>query len=308
MAQLARERPEAFFKRCDAKYEQKIDEICTLIASDTARSRIIMLSGPSSSAKTTTSLKLRARLLERGVRAVALSLDDFFKNRDDAPTLPDGSKDYESISSLDVDLLHECLSDLTERGAAELPVFDFKTGTRAAHRRSVTLAMGEVAIVEGLHALDSTITGAVPEGHCLKVYVSVSSDFVDDAGAVVLSARDVRLIRRTIRDYKYRNSSPENTLSMWPAVCRGEDLYVRPFKRYSDITVNSIFECEPCLFRGAVTRLFSRVPETDPHFDTAQRLLAAIRQFHEMSPALMPETCVLREFSGHSVYYRKDQP
>lgn len=266
-----------------------------------------MLSGPSSSAKTTTSLKLRARLMEHGVRATAISLDDFFKDRDETPLLPDGSHDFESIQSLDVPLLQQTLSDLIVKGAAQLPLFDFKKGVRSPKTRSVVLDAGSVAIVEGLHALDTTITSAVPEGHLLKIYVSVSSDFVDDAGAVVLSARDVRLIRRTIRDYKYRNSSPENTLIMWPAVCRGEDLYVRPFKRYSDITVNSVFECEPCLFHNAATRLFAQVGPESVHYEKAQALLKAVAQFHEMQPSLMPETCVLREFAGHSVYYRKDQ-
>ncbi|MDR3644377.1 MAG: hypothetical protein P4M02_04815 [Clostridia bacterium] len=296
--------PQSFFERCNDGYEHRINDVCARIIKDTDASRIIMLSGPSSSAKTTTSLKLQRRLSEVGIHANTISLDDFFKNRCDLPLLADGSRDYESPSALDIPLLTQTISDLIFKGRAQLPAFDFKRGERSQKTRSIELNDDNIAIVEGLHALDTTVTQGIPAGRCLKLYVSVSSDFIDDDGRTVLSARSVRLIRRTIRDFKYRSSSPENTLDMWEAVCRGEDLYVRPFKRYADICLNSIFACEPCLFHAAALRLFSGVPQQSKHYDHAQKLLKAASAFEPMPAAMMPGTCVLREFTGGSVYYQ----
>lgn len=296
--------PDGFFSRCNDKYENQIEEVCQQIKKRPEAARVIMLSGPSSSAKTTTSLKLRRRLEESGVHAGAISMDDFFRNRNDAPQRADGSRDFESPQALDIPLLTQALSDLILRGAAKLPVFDFKRGMRAEKWRDLRLSPGDVTIVEGLHALDPLITNALPAGHCLKLYISVSSDFIDDRGEPALKANSVRLIRRTIRDKKYRNSSPENTLEMWDDVCRGENLYVRPFKKLADRTINSVFACEPCLFRDAALRLFGAVPKENRFFPRARQLCDALSRFEAMDPKKMPGTCVLREFTGESVYYK----
>lgn len=294
----------AFFEECDRKYEKKVRSIAERIATDPTGSRIIMLSGPSSSCKTTTSLKIQRELAAHGATAVTISMDDFFKSRDKVPLLPDGTQDFESIDALNIDLLEQTLSDLLFKGAADFPVFNFKAGEARTETRHCELKEGQTAIVEGIHALDPRITDGLPGGNTLKLYVSVSSDFVDN-GQVVLSARDVRLIRRTIRDQRYRNSLPEDTLDMWDAVCRGEDLYIRPFKKFADDTINSVFACEPCLMQETARQLFNTVSPESRHFEKAQGILNALSRFEAMPLTLAPETCVLREFTGGSVYYRK---
>lgn len=293
----------AFFNLCNEKYEKKLDNIADRIAKDPSKARLIMLSGPSASGKTTTSLKIQEKLKERGCGAVTISMDDFFKNREDAPLLPDGTRDYESSAALDTGLLKEKLGELIFEGRANIPIFDFKTGHRLEKERPVVLDEGSVAVVEGLHALDTAITGLLPAEFILKIYVSVSSDFVADDGEVILSARDMRLIRRTVRDFNFRGATVTDTLDMWDAVCRGEDLYVRPFKKYADITVNSAFNCEPCIFKQRAVELFGIVPEDSRHIERARHILIGLSEFEAMPESLLPGNCMLREFLGGSTYY-----
>lgn len=300
---LAKKDAKAFFDFCNGRYEKKLDSIADRIAADPSKARLIMLSGPSASGKTTTSLKIQEKLKKRGCGAVTISMDDFFKNREDAPLLPDGTRDYESSAALDTDLLKERLGKLIFNGRANIPIFDFKTGHRLEKERTVVLDKGDVAVVEGLHALDTAITGLLPAEYILKIYVSVSSDFVDDEGKNILSARDMRLIRRTVRDFNFRGASVSNTLDMWDAVCRGEDLYVRPFKRYADITVNSAFNCEPCIFKQKAIELFSTIPEDSPHIERARHILTGLNEIEPMPESLLPGDCMLREFMGGSTYY-----
>ena len=301
----AREEPEAFMSRCDEKYEKLVEKVLQHINGNTERSKIIMLSGPSASGKTTTSLKLKQGLERRGIRAITISMDDFFLPRELTPELPDGSRDYESVKALDIALLKSVLLQLVHEGRTELPTFNFKLGRRDKETRKVELPNGSVAVVEGLHALDPIITSELPDSHLLKLYVSVSSDFIDDGGRTILTAREVRLLRRTIRDYHFRGSSPENTLDMWDSVCRGEDLYIRPYKKNADITVNSVFDCEPCLFAHTAMKLFESIEENSKHYDRARRIIAALGTFEQMPLEIVPVSCVLREFIGGSEYYNK---
>lgn len=296
--------PKAFFEECDRLYEKKVQDIAARIADDPKGSRIIMLSGPSSSCKTTTSLKIQRELAAHDVTAVTISMDDFFKSRENVPLLPDGTRDFESVDALNIDVLEQTLSDLLNKGVADFPAFNFKAGETRTETRHCELKKGQVAVVEGIHALDPRITDALPDENTLKLYVSVSSDFIEE-GKVVLSARDIRLIRRTIRDQRYRNSLPENTLDMWDGVCRGEDLYIHPCKKFADVTINSIFACEPCLLQETAHPLFETILPESRHFQKARELLDGLSRFEEMALSLAPETCVLREFTGGSVYFRK---
>ncbi len=295
-----------FFNFCNRTYENKIEVIAHRIAEDPSKSRLIMLSGPSASGKTTTSIKLQIALQKLGIGAVSISMDDFFKNREDSLILPDGTRDYESIDALDIKSLRERLNELIETGYTQLPVFNFKMGRRSEKTRVIELQPGHVAVVEGLHALDTAITSLLPSESTLKLYVSVSSDFVDDEGAPILTARDIRLIRRTVRDFNFRGNSPYETLGMWDAVCRGEDLYVRPFKKFADATVNSVFACEPCIFRANAINLFESVAQSGATEQLTKHILDGLAAFENMSEEIMPGSCLLREFWGESDYYNRN--
>jgi uridine kinase len=301
----AHNNPQAFMHDCDQRYEKHIGEIVRQIAEDTDKSKIILLSGPSASGKTTTSFKIEQGLERLGINAVTISMDDFFMPRELTPMLPDGSRDYESLEALNLPLLKSLLSQLITEGRAELPSFNFKLGRCIDKTTTVELRDGSVAVMEGLHALDTAVTGGLPDGHMLKLYVSVSSDFESDSGETVLTAREARLIRRMIRDYHFRGSSPENTLDMWNAVCHGEDKYIRPFKIYADKTVNSVFKCEPCLLAESAIKLFGTIGMGSRHFETARHMISALGGFEQMPLEIIPGSCMLREFIGGSDYYNK---
>jgi len=295
----------AFFEICNDSYEKRIRDIAHRIACDDNRVKLIMLSGPSASGKTTTSLKIMEELGKLGVEAVTISMDDFFKCRDETPKLEDGSRDFESIKALDHELLKSTLSCLIEKGEASLPIYNFKLGRRGDDMRKVELKNSSVALVEGLHALDTVVTDGISADRILKIYVSVSSDFVNEDATAVLTAREVRLIRRTVRDHNFRGSSPENTLDMWDSVCRGEDRYVRPFKKYADITVNSLYKCEPCIFKDTAISLFKTVNSGSIHYERAQHIISALSGFEPMQLEIVPSSCMLREFFGGSIYFNK---
>jgi uridine kinase len=292
-----------FFLECDNSYEKKIKEVVTRIKNDAHHSRVIMMSGPSSSAKTTTSLKIKCELKELGIDAITISMDDFFKKKEDTPLLPDGSRDFESLQAIDLSLLKITLSNLIYNGSADLPIFSFRGGGRSTKTRHVEFKNDNVAIVEGLHALDTHVTELIPQENILKLYVSVSSDFVDDVGNVLLSAKDIRLIRRTIRDFKFRSSSPEHTFEVWDSVCCGEDMYIRPFKKNADITLNSVFKCEPCIYLPIAIELLGSIDQSSIYFEKADRIIKALSKFEGMPEQIVLGTCVLREFLGESVYY-----
>lgn len=292
-----------FFNLCNNKYEQKVELIAKKIAENPEKARIIMLAGPSASGKTTTSLKIQARLNELGCGAVTISMDDFFKNREETPQLKDGTKDFETVDALDTQLLKDCLSKLVNTGEAYFPRFSFKEGKRYDNEKLIKLDRDHVAIVEGLHALNPAITSLLPEGCVYKIYVSVSSDYVSEEGKVILSARDMRLIRRSVRDFNFRGSDVEHTLSMWDHVCHGEDLYVRPYKKYADMTVNSAFSCGPSLFKKEGEKLFSQVNEDSEFIEKATHILSALSKFKPMNRKILPSSCVLLEFFGGSQYY-----
>jgi uridine kinase len=299
----AQENAPGFFALCNEKYEKKIEKIAQRVAENPAKARIIMLSGPSASGKTTTSLKLQEAIKRLGCGAVAISMDDFFKNREETPIRPDGTRDFESVAAIDTALLKDTLHELVMRGETDLPIFDFKRGRRADKSRHVALSADQVAVVEGLHALNPEITAALPAQAILKLYVSVSSDFTGSEGKETLTARDVRLVRRAVRDYNFRGALVETTLDMWDEVCRGEDLYVRPYKKCADITINSAFSCEPCIFRDTALALFDDSPSQSKHTARVLHIVEGLRAFEPMPTDLMSESCVLREFFGGSSYY-----
>lgn len=295
----------AFMAECHLNYEKQVADFVRRIAEDGGERKLIMLSGPSASGKTTTSLKIKQGLEARGICAVSVSIDDFFKPREMAPLLPDGSRDFESLGAVDLELLHSVLKSLIEEGEAELPHFEFRQACRSRSMTHTELPEGGVAVLEGLHALNSAVIDRVPVKNVHRLYVSVSSDFIGEDGSTALTSRAVRLIRRTIRDYHFRGSSTENTLDMWDTVCRGEDLYVRPFKSEADVAINSVFACEPCLFSAPAIKLLNMVPQGSRHFELAQKLISGLSAFDRMPLEIIPRNCMLREFVGGSEYYNK---
>lgn len=286
----------AFVEKSELKYEKIITSVSEKINNDSNK-KIIMLSGPSGSGKTTTAQKIKEKLEYFGHKAYTVSLDDFYKNIGEGPKNEDGSNDFESVESLDTELIRKCLGELIEGSESELPLFDFMTGRRKSEKNVIELKKDDVIIVEGLHALNPAVISALPQENLFKIYISVSSRIYDGEN-VVLTKRDLRFVRRMIRDFHFRNSPVEHTYSLWPAVLKGEEKYLFPFKINSDETINSIHIYEPCVFKDEAISLLSTVKEESVNYENASKLIFELNKFPSIEKNLVPEKSLLREFLG----------
>ncbi|MBR3588296.1 MAG: AAA family ATPase [Clostridia bacterium] len=287
---------ENFIEKSEKRYKHIIDIVCEKIDADNDK-EIVMLAGPSGSGKTTTANKIKEKLETMGHKAYTVSLDDFYKNIGEGPKNEDGSYDFESVDSLDLDLIHKCLQELITESRSELPLFDFMTGRRKEEKNLIELSKGDVIIVEGLHALNPRITDTLPHKNLFKIYISVSSR-IYNGKAIVLNKRNLRFIRRMVRDFQFRNSSVEHTYSLWPAVMAGEDKYLFPFKDNADLFINSIHVYEPCVFKDVATELLSTVEKESKNYNDAQKLISALKKFPSINKDDVPENSLLREFLG----------
>ncbi len=286
-----------FVDSCVSEYEQKISNAVDNILKDKIVD-IVLLAGPSSSGKTTTANKLVQGIRQKGRNAYILSLDDFYLNRDDIPINSDGLPDFENITALDIPLIKFTFNSLINERTAVVPVFNFNTGCREEDGKTVHLQPNDVVIVEGIHALNPIITDGIDKNHIYKIYISVSSRFTDSNGRILLTKRNIRLVRRMIRDYHFRSSSVENTYFLWAGVRKGEDSFVFPYKNLADEFINSVHPFEECMFRDEAIELLGHLDEESIYFDEAQRLKQSLEQFAVIDRKMLPEDSLLREFIG----------
>ena len=290
--------PLQFIKDCEDGYERIIQSIAEKIITEDGR-EIVMLAGPSSAGKTTTARKLKEALSEKGVKTYVLSLDDFYLDRDDIPYLPDGTQDYETVYALDLAQLEKDLNSLICGETVKAPVFDFTTGKRSdTEFNEITLGDEDVVIIEGLHALNPVITEKV-RGKLLKVYINVSSRIYDEDGNVLLNKRNLRFVRRMIRDYKFRASSVENTCKLWKNVTAGEDKYLFPFRDNADIKADTIHLYEPCVLKHQALPLLRDSIISDEFKKDIEHLIKALEGFEDIEENIVPEDSLLREFLGN---------
>jgi len=295
--QMAQTQPERLIAEAEAGYFDRLSEISAHIRQNRERCKIILLAGPSGSGKTTTASKLREQLQGEGIESVYVSLDNFFLNRDDLPLLPDGMPDFESIRTLDMDCLYAFLDSLLRENRAELPIFDFHTGNRSDQRVELRIDQNFVVIIEGIHALNPIITKNHAAGNFCKLYISPKSEFELD-GKVILNSRNLRLIRRMVRDYHFRSSDAVNTMKMWKHVVAGEDIYVRPFRTTADFWIDSTHDYEPMIFHHDLLPIASEVPKDSPYYETVMGLKTALDHFYDLDKSVVPAASLLHEFIG----------
>ncbi len=289
--------PLGFIDECEERYQNVIDNIVDRIVMDDGR-EIVMLAGPSSAGKTTTARKIKEGLLKKGVKTYVLSLDDFYLNREDIPYLPDGSQDYETVYALDLVRLEKDLNGLIHGETVCTPVFDFTTGRRSDTQfNEITLGKEDVVIIEGLHALNPVITEKV-YGKLLKVYINVSSRIYDENGNIIFNKRNMRFVRRMIRDYKYRASTVENTYKLWKNVTAGEDKYLFPFRDNADIKANTIHLYESCVLKHQALSLLKNADVSDEFREDVKKLCKALEKFCDIDEKNVPSDSLLREFLG----------
>ena len=289
--------PQDFIEECEERYQEIINSIVEKINSEKGR-EIVMLAGPSSAGKTTTARRIKESLEKSGVKTYVLSLDDFYLNRDDIPYLPDGSQDYETVYALDLECLEKELNALLRGERVKSPIYDFTTGRRSENLfNEIVLGKEDVVIIEGLHALNPIITDKV-QGNVLKVYINVSSRIYDKDGNTILNKRNLRFVRRMVRDYKYRDSTVENTCRLWKNVTRGEDEYLFPYRDNADIKADTIHFYEPCVLKHQALKMIGDSTVSDKYREHILTLVNALKQFNDIDEKFVPENSLLREFLG----------
>jgi uridine kinase len=295
--------PAAFAAECDAAFAKKVESAARKIAEYRGESRVILLSGPSGSGKTTTALKIEEQLDSMGIETHTISIDNYFNTIDPAtaPRNRAGEIDYESPFCLDIDLLCRHFSLLDRGNTIHVPKYEFSRQMRSnIHAHPLRLGENELAIFEGIHALNDIIVGRNPKA--FKLYIAARSNLVDDDGDIVFNHAWLRLCRRIVRDDQFRGNDVEATLKMWPDVRRGEKLYISPFKNRADVIFDSSLPYEVSVMRNYAVPLLSAVPEENERHDELMELIAAFGYFEPIDPDLVAKNSLLREFIGGGSY------
>ena len=294
---FAAARPQEFVDLCEAEYDARIRRISQAVLDSGCA--VVLLTGPSSSGKTTSANRLAQAIRAAGRRSEVISLDDFFVGEGRYPKRPDGSDDYECVEALDIPLLQYCLRDLAETGECDMPQFDFLTQLPRPERCHVDCRDG-VAVIEGLHAFNPLLTDHLPKSAVLLVYAGMREEYCDDAGARVLATRDLRLARRITRDYLFRGHDADFTLNLWPHVISSENKSIKVFKNRADLVLDTSFSCEPGLWRAELLPMVQKMPPSAANAARLASLCAQLRLFAPVDPAMIPARSILREFIGQN--------
>ncbi len=289
-----------FINLCEARHNRMLCELGQLIQDERDDVRLICVAGPSSSGKTTFANRLRIELLSRGIRPIRISIDDYYKSKEQCPLDEEGKPDLESIDALDIDLFNQNMVDLINGEEVELPKFDFNRGGRVPGRR-LKIAEGDPIIIEGIHALNDRLTTSIPKHNKFKVFIAPQAQInIDDHNP--LSITDLRLIRRLVRDKKFRGASAEETLSMWPGVRKGEFKWIYSTQEGSDFVYNSMLSYELPVMKKYAMPLLAAIDRESPYFPVAERLMRMLKFFVGMDDSWVPSNSLMREFIGGSCY------
>ena len=290
-------------KVAEAFHEKKIAQIADQIeqANSSKGTRVVLISGPSSSGKTTTAKRLGIQLRILGLDPVLISLDDYFVDRERTPKDENGEYDYEALEAIDLKLLNSDLERLIAGESVDVPRYDFITGTRQWHETPLKLNERSILIMEGIHGLNPKLTPSIPRGQKFCIYVScLTSVAMDNLSRIPTS--DNRLLRRITRDYATRGSNALATLQRWPSVRRGEEKHIFPYQENADVMFNSSLFYEISVLRQKVEPILREVSDTEPEYGEASRLLKFLDNFIPISPDEIPPTSILREFIGGSSF------
>ena len=284
----------------EALQEKKISQIADEIAGRKGV-KLVLLAGPSSSGKTTTCKRLSIQLVANGLKPLQISLDDYFVNRDQTPRDENGEYDYESIYALNLNLINEQFNALFRGEEVELPKYDFQTGVSRPSGKKLKMQENNVLVVEGIHALNPELTAHIPERQKFRVYVSaLTTILLDDHNYIPTT--DNRLLRRIIRDYKYRGVDAKESIRRWPSVRSGENKWIFPFQENADAVFNSAMLFELAVIKQQAEPLLEQVPENCEEYSEAYRLRKFLKYIRPIPNKDIPPTSLLREFLGGSSF------
>ena len=290
-------------KIAEAFHENKIASIARSIkeANGERGVRMVLISGPSSSGKTTFSKRLGVQLRVLGLDPVLIALDDYFVDRDKTPLDEEGKPDFEALEAIDLATLNDHLKRLDAGESVEIPRYDFISGRRQWHEKPLQLTDRSVLIMEGIHALNPRLTPGLADGQKFKIYISCFTSVAMDSYSRIPTS-DNRMLRRTIRDHVTRGNNALRTLQMWPSVRRGEEKHIFPYQENANVMFNSSLFYEISVLRAIAEPVLRDVPDTVPEYAEAQRMLKFLDNFVPIEPDEIPPTSLLREFIGGSSF------
>ena len=283
------------------------DKSIAAIADDIQKrnARLILIAGPSSSGKTTFSNRLKIHLQVLGFKPVLLSLDDFYLNRSDIPLEADGSVDLESIHTIDIPLFEDCLNQLLAGETAQMPRFNFKAGKREQVHEPLQVGTDQPILVEGIHGLNPLLSGHLPQEMIFRIYVSALTCInLDNHNRI--RTTDVRLLRRIVRDFQFRGTEPNTTMSMWESVRRGEDKWIFPYQEEADVMFNTALHYELPVLKATAYDVLKAIPPENPNYLLARRLLKTLQYLVLPAENVLdeiPPISILREFIGGCTFY-----
>lgn len=290
-------------KVAEAVHERHLSQIADKIYAANAERgvKLVLISGPSSSGKTTTAKRLGIQLRLLGLQPALISLDDYFVNRDQTPRDKDGKLDYEALEAIDLARLNDDLHRLAAGESVDIPRYDFITGTRQVRNEPLKLGERSILVMEGIHGLNPRLTPGIPDSIKFKIYVSCFTSVAMD-NVTRIATTDNRLLRRLVRDYRTRGNGAIDTLSRWASVRRGEEQHIFPYQENADVMFNSSLFYEISVLRALAEPILREIPDTVPEYGEASRLLKFLNNFSPIAPDEIPPTSILREFIGGSSF------
>lgn len=284
----------------EALHEKKIAEMADMITE--GKKRIILIAGPSSSGKTTTAKRLSVQLRVNGLDPLYMGTDDYFVERSETPMDENGKPDYEGLGALDIELFNSNMNDLLAGRVVDLPEFDFVEGTKIFGKRIMSIREAQPIIIEGIHALNGKLTEAIPDEEKFRIYISPFTQLNIDMHNRVPTT-DARMLRRMVRDYKYRGKSAAGTIDQWSQVRAGEDENIFPFNGEADVVFNTVLTYELAVLKKYAQPLLEEIKEDQPEYSEARRLLELISGFDIIEDErAIPNNSILREFIGGSIF------
>jgi len=293
--------PAGFVSKSEEYYNNQVMAAARTICESDGHYKFVLLCGPSASGKTTTAHKLKHRIIAHGRGACVMSMDNFFKGMENYPRLEDGSPDMESVEALDMDLLNACFDELMEKGRVKFPIFDFATQKLIPEAHEVVLGHGDILIMEGIHALNPNVLKHISRDNIYRIYVSVRTKFVDGENTILVP-KDIRLLRRMVRDYNFRNYSPVHTLQYWHHVIASEKINIDTYRDDVERKMDNTIDYEVCVWRDMMEELLNSSDLAKLYeYPEIVRILNALGLFEKINHDFIPKNSLLREFVGDKV-------
>lgn len=289
-----------FINMCESNHNNMLAELGKKIQQDIDSIRLICIAGPSSSGKTTFANRLRIELLSLGIKPIRISIDDYYKPKSEIPLDENGEVDLECLQALDTELFNSDMLRLINDEEVQLPRFDFKLGKRVPGR-ILKVDQNQPIIIEGIHALNDELTPDITKHQKFKIYIAPQAQICLD-NHNPLSLTDLRLLRRIVRDNKFRKSSAEETISMWPSVRRGEFKWIYKNQEGADYVFNSLLPYELCVMKKHALPILTKIPNDSPYYIKANRLIKFLKYFVDIDDEVVPNNSLMREFIGGSCF------